>query len=190
MQRIVSPTRSQGFSLLELTVVVLLMGIVAAVTIPSVSATDHQRLAQAASEVAEAIRIARDEAIRTGDVYGIQISQTTQKITVYKADLGASPVGQEFILYHPIDKRLLNVTLSERTGREGVKIVNSQNPFYYAGYSRLKNLLFDAQGLPYWIITSSGTSYLLTDGTVELRYAGLDATVSVDAITGRVEIFQ
>ncbi len=166
------------------------MGIVAAVTVPGVSATDHHRLALAASEVAEALRLARDEAIRTGDVHGIQISQTTQKIAVYKADLGASPVGQEFVLYHPIDKKPLDFVLSDRVGFGDVRIVNTQSPFYYQGYTRLKNLLFDAHGTPYWIITSSGTSYLLTDGVIELRYAGLDSKVTVDAITGRVQITQ
>lgn len=190
MSRIASSRHSQGFSLLELAVVVFLLGIVAAVTIPSVSATDHQRLAQAANEVAAALRLARDEAVRTGEVHGIQISQTTQKIQVYKADLTASPVGKAFTLYHPIDKKLMNFVLDERAGISGVKIVNAQSPFYYEGYTRLKNLLFDAQGLPYWIITSSGTSYLLTDGTVELRYAGLDSKVTVDAITGRVAVLQ
>lgn len=65
-----------------------------------------RRLSPVAVALTAGAAVASAEAIRTGDVHGIEISQNTQKITVYKADLLSSPVGQAAVLYHPVTKHL------------------------------------------------------------------------------------
>ncbi len=177
----------RGYSLLELLAVVIILGIAASVAIPDISTTDPNKLDLAAEEVAQAIRFARSESLRTGEIHGVQISQNTQRVVAYKADLSTSPVSMEAILYHPVSKQRLDYDVDTGTMTSGVSITNTQDPFLYAT-GRRKNLLFDDTGLPIWIVNSTSTTYVLQDGTVQLSYGGDKRTVRVAQITGRVTV--
>ena len=163
------------------------MGVVAVAAIPDLRSGDDYRLDLAAREIAHAIRFTRSEAIRTGDVHGIQISENTQRTQVYKADLSADPVGKEYTLYHPMSKQPLDFDLDDHPLAQGVRITNTQSPFDY-GSIRRKNLLFTASGNPYWIITSSNTTYPLESCAIVLGYGSGTRTVTVAPITGRVTV--
>jgi len=179
--------RQRGYSLPELLAVVIILGIAASVAIPDISTTNPNRLDLAAEEVAQAIRFARSESLRTGDIHGVEISQSTQRVVAYKADLTTTPVSMAFILYHPVTKQKLDYEVDTASMTEGVRISNTQDPFLYAS-GRRKNLLFDATGVPIWIVNSTGTTYILQDGSVQLSYGGDDRTVQVAQITGRVTV--
>lgn len=179
--------RSQGITLLELLVVVSILGVVAVVAIPGFRSGDSQRLDLAAQDVAEAIRYARSESLRTGEIHGIQISQNTQRVVVYKADLTTTPVSQDYTLYHPVSRQKFDFDVDTRPMIAGVNITNAQDPFLYAT-GRRKNLLFDTQGVPIWIVNSTSTTYVLQDGMVQLSYGSGNRTVQVAPITGRVTV--
>ena len=72
-----------GFSLMELAVVVAILGIVAAVAMPNLAATDVQIVELAAAGVADAIRFARSEAIRSGTPHGVNTDAAGNRIRVY-----------------------------------------------------------------------------------------------------------
>ena len=179
--------RQRGYSLPELLAVVIILGIAASVAIPDISTTNPNRLDLAAEEVAQVIRFARSESLRTGDIHGVEISQNTQRVVAYKAELTTTPVSMAFILYHPVTKQKLDYEVDTASMTEGVRISNTQDPFLYAS-GRRKNLLFDATGVPIWIVNSTGTTYILQDGSVQLSYGGDDRTVQVAQITGRVTV--
>ena len=179
--------RSHGVTLVEVLVVVAIVGVVAVAAIPDLRSGDDYRLELVAQEIAQAIRFARSESVRTGEVHGIQISENTQRVVVYKADMATSPVGMALILYHPVARQPFDFDLDTHPLAKGVRITNTQSPFRY-GNGRLKNLLFTASGIPYWIVNSSGTTYPLLDGTVQLGYGNGSRTVTVAPITGRVTV--
>ncbi len=95
--------RQRGYSLPELLAVVIILGIAAAVAIPDISTTNPNTLDLAAEEVAQAIRYARSESLRTGEIHGVEISQNTQRVVAYKADLTTTPVS---IACHPLPSGL------------------------------------------------------------------------------------
>jgi prepilin-type N-terminal cleavage/methylation domain-containing protein len=177
----------RGYSLPELLAVVIILGIAASVAIPDISTTNPNKLDLAVEEVAQAIRFARSESLRTGEIHGVEISQNTQRVVAYKADLTTTPVSKAFVLYHPVTKLKLDYKVDTASMSEGVSITNTQDPFLYAT-GRLKNLLFDDTGTPIWIVNSTSTTYILQDGTVQLSYGGDDRTVQVAQITGRVTV--
>ncbi|MBC8212989.1 MAG: prepilin-type N-terminal cleavage/methylation domain-containing protein [Gammaproteobacteria bacterium] len=175
-----------GFSLLELTIVVFMLGIMAAVAIPNFSSTNPAKLDLAASEVMQAIRMARSESIRSGEMHGVTISQNTQIVTVQKYDLTTAPVLTEFKLTHPIEKQVYQFNLKTGSMTSNVEISNTQDAFLYSDFQRRKSLLFDRHGSPVWFFGSTDKIYQLMDGRVVLNYGGNTRTVLVAPFTGRV----
>ena len=180
-------SRSHGVTLVELLVVVAIIGVVAVAATPFLSNADPQRLERVASEIAGAIRFARSESLRTGQVHGVEISQDTQRIKVYRADLTTTPVSEAEILYHPVARQPFDIDLDTAPLMSGASIVNAQDPFLYS-MGRRKNLLFDASGLPIWIVNATGTTHILQDGVVQIEIGNLTRDVRVAPITGRVTL--
>lgn len=178
--------RSHGVTLIELVVVIAILGVVALVAIPNLFSGDVKRLDVAASEVAAALRYARSEALRSGEVHGVEINHATQRVVAYKADLSTEPVGMALILTHPVDRKPYDFDFDTAVMTSGVSIGNFQKPFqFFSG--REMSVLFNASGLPIWIDSTTSTTYPLLDGMVELDYGAQQRTVRV-ALTGRVTI--
>ena len=181
-------TAKRGFSLYETLVVVALLGLVATMAIPHLSPVDESRLDLAATEVANAIRFARSEALRTGEVYSAELYYDDERVIVSKANLATVPVSRDSILYHPVSKQLYDFNLEADAATAGVEITNSTHVFNYMTTSPGPILLFDALGTPVWIDTATSSVHQLADGVVTLGYRGLERTVRVAPITGRVTV--
>ncbi len=178
----------RGHSLVEVSITVALLGLVAAIILPVSQPADETRLDSVTNEIMQALRYTRDEAVRTGLVHGIEISQNTQKITVYKADMTGTTIGKEYILTHPLDKKPYQFQISDIPNSGGVIIANATNPFSYPGYTSLKNLVFDAAGTPKWTKLNDGSTYQLGTGSILLDYAGKQRSINISPLTGRVTV--
>ena len=177
-----------GYTLTELIVVVTILGIIAAIAVPDMSSASDEKLRLAAEEVASAIRFARSEALRTGEGHGLTVSQVTQQVTVKKYDLTTAPISTLYTLTHPIDKQPYDFNVNTKSGTRGVTISNAQDVFNYTGLGGRRSLIFDANGTPKWIVGAGPTTYLLSDGNIELSYGSRRRVVSVAPITGRVTV--
>lgn len=171
----------QGFSLLEMVIVVLILSIIAAIAIPHLSSTDPKKLDNAANEVAVAIRFAQAEAIRSKIPRGIYTDATNERIRVYSLS-AATPT---FDIYHPTDKKLYDIQLKTDAFVGGVDLVSAS--FVFAGAaSSSTNLDFSADGIPK--VTSAGADYMLTSGTITLSYRSQQRILSIAPMTGRVVV--
>ena len=179
--------RSHGVALPELLIVLCIMGIVAAAAIPIFSSDGTKRIDVAATEVATALRYARSEALRSGEVHGVEINQDTQHVVVYKANLTTNPVSMAAILPHPVDRKPYDLDFDTAMMTTGVIIGNDLDSFLY-GAVRNKNLLFDTTGAPIWIVSSTETIHPLQDGMIRLVYGTQQRTVRVAPYTGRVTV--
>ena len=178
-----------GYSLLELTIVVLIIGIMAAAVIPSFfSSTDQYKLDLVAEEIAQALRFAQNESLRTGQHYGATISQTTQTITVKKWDVSADPVTTELVPYHPVSKQSFVFDADGFSLASGVAISNSSDVFLYDSIGRRRSMIFDPDGYPVWIMNAGANVYRLRDGSVTLSDGENTRNVLIAPITGRVTV--
>ena len=182
-------TKSQAaFSLLELSIVVLIMGIMAIVMIPDSSPTSQQKLDLVASQIAQALRFAHSEALRTGEHHGVTISQVTQTITVKKWDMTTDPVSTELVPYHPVSKQSFVFDADGLTLAPGTSISNSSDIFLYNSIGRRRSLIFDPGGIPVWVLGSDDSVYRLIEGIVKLSNGQSRRDITVAPLTGRVTI--
>lgn len=178
---------SQGYTLLELMAVVTIVSVLAAVVLPGFRPADDDRLELAAARVAEALRFARTESIRTGEVHAVEILFDTEQLIVSETDMtkaspypAATPTDPASIRIHPITKQPFAVDFSQTLG---VDVLMA--PFSYATGDQ-RAVLFNAQGMPFF--KTAGTFYLLDEGLVQLELAGRQRNVRLAAMTGRVSI--
>jgi prepilin-type N-terminal cleavage/methylation domain-containing protein len=172
----------QGFSLLEMSIVVLILSIIAAIAMPNLASTDPVKLDIAAKTVATAIEFAQAESIRTKIPHGIFTDATNELISVYSLP-GSSPV---YNIYHPVDKKLYTIQLKTDAFVAGVNLV-SANFAFVGPFSSPNNLDFNTEGYPKYSVPF-GNDYMLTSGTITLSYQGRQRIVSIASSTGRVTI--
>lgn len=178
-----------GYSLLELTLVVLILGIMAAAVVPSFfSATGPYKLELVAEEIAQALRFAQTEARRTGQHYGATISQATQTITVKKWDITTDPVSTELVPYHPVSKKGFVFDADGFSLAPGVSITNASDIFRYDTIGRRRSLIFDKNGMPVWITNAGVNVYRLLDASVTLSDGDNQSSVMIAPITGRITV--
>jgi prepilin-type N-terminal cleavage/methylation domain-containing protein len=186
--QVIKHNQQAGFSLLELSIVVLILGIMAIVVIPDSAPSNQQKLDLAANQIAQALRFAHREALRTGEHHGVTISQVTQTVTVNKWDMTTDPVSSEMIPYHPVDKQSFVFDADTMSLAPGVSIVNSTDIFNYISIGRRRSLIFDPHGVPVWVLGSDDSVYRLLDGIVQLSDGQNRRDIAVAPLTGRVMV--
>ncbi len=170
-----------GISYIEIISVVVILGILAAVTIPNLSSVDPKKLELAAEEVAQAIRFSRVEAIRTGISYGVNFSSSNDTVKVYRR-LSRTAT---YDVYHPVDKKLYILNLATDSATAGVDFLSYG--IYYGGSGiNVSYLDFSTDGIPKF--TFLGRDYLLDSATITLSYKGQTRVIKVAPMTGRVTV--
>ncbi|MFW2403864.1 MAG: pilus assembly FimT family protein [Gammaproteobacteria bacterium] len=182
------PTRQRGFTITELLVVVIILGVLAAVVAPGIRSGSPDRVDLAAAEAAEAIRFARSEALRTGNVHGVFVEHNQNRVTVEKTDLSEEPVDGESVLYHPVTRQPYTFDLDDDKLMSGVTIGNTSDVFNYWFLGPRRRLLFDAQGLPVYMKPIAGETYHLMPASIIFELDGYERRVSIESYTGRVTI--
>lgn len=173
--------KKQGYTLLEITFVVAIIGIIAAAIIPFLSPGNTIKLDLAAEEITAATRFARNEAIRTGTPHGINTNTSTDHIRVYSKP-GVLPA---YDVRNPVDKKLYDINLISDIRLSGVSLDNAVFSFD-GGFNSTSYLEFNSDGIPKY--SSSGTDYMLTSASITLKYENHQRVISIAPMTGRVTI--
>ncbi|HEX7078191.1 MAG TPA: prepilin-type N-terminal cleavage/methylation domain-containing protein [Candidatus Eisenbacteria bacterium] len=163
--------RAAGFTLVEAVIVMTLLGILAWVAYPKLTATGEIRLDAAARRVAADLRYAQSRAIGTRVVHGLLFETGANRYTVYAPTVATPAVD-------PGDRaKPLRVDFARRTEYKGVTLVS-------ATFGATSGVSFDYFGVPR---DTSGVD-LAASGRVVLTYQGLSDTVLVAPGTGKVTV--
>lgn len=172
---------SRGFSLTELLLVVVIVGLVAAAAAPSLTNSDSHKLDLAANEVANVIRFARTESIRTGNPHGISAESSNQRIRPYIRGAFGFP---EYTVRNPVDKKLYNLLFDTDPNISDVAIASVAIDFIGLGSTTL--LGFNADGVPKY--QSGSTIHLLNSAEIRLGLGNDERIITVVPTTGRVTV--
>ena len=161
----------KGFSLVELIIVVTIMGILAWVAYPRLTATTEIKIDAAARRVAADLRYAQNRAIGTRVVHGLLFDAAAESYKVF-APTPATPAVD------PADRaRSLAVDFTRRPEFKGVTIVS-------AAFGATPGVKFDYFGVPR---DTAGTDIAAT-GRVVLACGALLDTIEVTPGTGKVTV--
>lgn len=172
-----------GYSLLELTIIVLIFGIMAAVVIPNFSSSDPSKLDLAAQELADAMRFARSESIRLGEPRGFQQQTAEKRIRLFRADTATTPWTLVYDVYHPVSRKLYDVELDDHPFARVDGI--AANRVYRGACNSAESVYFDAGGVPR---CANPETVLLDRFDVTLTLGSHSRIVSLNSVTGQVSV--
>jgi Tfp pilus assembly protein FimT len=170
-------------------VVVAVLAVAAAIVIPKADVASPAIVDAAASRVANALRFARREAMRTGAYHVVLLDTAAQTLRVYRLTTsGAVAEDTSTPVLHPVDMRTYNIGFANDPAGSAT-IVSAI--FKYQSGATTAYAAFGPDGAPadahgLWTPTLFVADPLQTDGVVTLNRGGVVKTVTVAASTGRV----
>lgn len=170
-----------GRTLLEMTIVVTLISLVAAVAVPSGSSLHLHRLNLSTSELAGAFRFSRDEARRTGVPHGVSLDVSANVVRVFRLDEAPDPNVRIFDIYHPVTKLIYAVQL-DAPPFVGVSLKGVGGQLIGA-CGDPDQIAFDAHGV---VRCSEPSTTRINNASVELTIGELSQSLTIDGYTGRV----
>ncbi len=147
-----------GFTLVELIVVIVILGILALMVIPSMSNSDNLKARAAARMVMADLEYAQSQAI---------VSQRQTTVTFNVAADSYTVSNASGPLIHPITKNTYAISLNQVRGMNSVAIAS-------AGFGANSAVTFDALGSPD------------NSGTISIAAGATTYYVTVAPVTGRV----
>jgi prepilin-type N-terminal cleavage/methylation domain-containing protein len=152
--------RKYAFTLVEVMIVVIIVGILAAIAIPMYTSAASVQLSAAANMVASDLEYAKSMAISTGKNYQVVFDTTAESYCIQTA--GATivhpvRVGQNYVVTFASDSRLDKVDITSTTFGTGDTI-----SFDYLGTPSVNNgeIVLTAQGGTMKVKIESVTGYI------------------------------
>lgn len=172
----------KGFSLAELLVVIVIVGIVASVAIPTFSSNNHKKVDVATNEVVQALRFSRNEAIRTGKHHGVRITSDQARVQVFWLDLSTATPTERLTVYDPLSKQIYERNINTLPVSAGV-LASADFLYAVAGVPEWA-VAFNSRGEP---MAASDLKPLIS-GDVVLNLNSSSKTITVAPLTGRVTV--
>lgn len=171
----------KGFTLAEMLIVTVIIGITATAAVPMMSSSDPQKLNVAAVEVANLLRFAQSEARRSGGYVLVDGKSAAGRLSLYNSD---SSGNLSSVINDPLTKRA--ATLDVSLFAPGVTLL----PQFLAGGSPYAQLLIGPGLTPLQVFNGVATNIgLLQPGSgVLLNGGGQSVAIGINELTGLVTL--
>jgi len=164
---------SSGFTIIEILIVVVLIGIAAMIAVPMMSSAGSIQIRAAANMIAADLEYAKSMAISRGQNFSVVFDKSAESYSI-KNQAGT-------VIAHPVKKGFdYAIDFGNDSRLDRVDIVDADfDP------DSSQTITFDYLGSPY---SGTGTSSPLNSGTITLQAGGITKRVRVVPVTGYISI--
>jgi prepilin-type N-terminal cleavage/methylation domain-containing protein len=174
--------RPEGFSLTEILVVVSILAILAVVAVPLLSSQDSKKLDVAAEEVGNALRVALNEAGRTGAYILVDAKTVSGHLKLYTSDAAGTPVSA---VSDPVSKRAVDIATAEAASSAPVTMTAR---FMQTGTPYLQLLISPTLQLRVFDGPAANKGALEAGSGIVLALGARTVTVTINETTGFVTL--
>jgi prepilin-type N-terminal cleavage/methylation domain-containing protein len=175
------PRTSRGYTLIEILVVVVILGIAGAMVIPAMGSTGILKTQGALRSIVSDITFAQSDAVAFQEKRAIVFDVTNSSYSLVQVP-GNTVDATTNTMYDPTKpggKWLVDFTADPRWGDARITAAD-----FGAGS---RTLIFDGMGGP---VTDASSSNPGPGGTITVTGSGASWTITVEAFTGRVTVVQ
>ena len=172
------PDKIRGFTLIEILMVVVILGIAAAAIVPQIGSRDDLKASAAARSLMADLIYAQNRAITTQKMIYATFDETSQAYELL------SNISPKTDLTHPLNKTdyVVRFGASGTNGLGDARLVS-------ANFDGEKTIGFDEMGAPYAVSMASGSVIQLMAGAIDIK-AGTAPTlrVSIEPYTAELTV--
>ena len=173
----------RGVTLVEILVVVIILGIAAAVVVPQIGSRNDLKCASACRVVMADLLYAQNRAIAQQSTTYVQFNPAGNTYSVMSA---MSPAT---VLTHPVNKTPYQVTFGTGGTHGFEDIVLQSASFASASGSGQLTVGFDELGVPQVYNSGTGTTNSMTGtGTIVIKCGTYSMTISIEQDTGEISV--
>jgi prepilin-type N-terminal cleavage/methylation domain-containing protein len=172
-----SGARRSAFTLIEVLVVVVILGIASAIVLPQVTSQDDTSAASAARVVMADLLYAQNRAIDMQTTHYVAFDTANQQYTLY------SSMSPATVLQHPVYQNNYVMTF----GQSGSNNISQSVTLSSANFNGQTTIAFDETGVPYSYNAGVATP-LSSAGTIVLTSGDYSLTISVAPDTGEITV--
>ncbi len=170
---------NRAFTLVEILMVVLILGIASAIIIPSLGTRDDLRASSAARAVMADLIYAQNRAIATQTKHFVRFTDDTYSL--YPSATMTTP------LTHPVNKTPYTVRFGANSSIDSWRTVTLGS--LSLGAAGRTILGFDEMGSPFAMIEPSGVEFPLSDaGQIPIACGTFTLTIYIEPFTGDVSV--
>lgn len=180
-----------AFTLVEILVVIVILGIASAIAIPFMGTRDDLRVTAAARNLVADLIYAQNEAITLGKPVYVRFDTTNNNYTLLTSPVNTGPNYGTPLIQPITQENYITQFGSSVRGYENVAIdAATRFDGIDASYTNETTLGFDEIGAPYaWDYSLNGQSDL-KDGQIVLTAGSFSITVTISPATGEISVGQ
>ena len=169
---------ARGFTLIEILVVVVILGIAAAIVVPAIGSRSDLKATSAARMLMADLIYAQNRSIAQQKTHYVRFDKTTESYEVLEE------ISPATVITHPVELGPFIVVLGPNGPSSSIKDVEIDDAVFDG-----KNILaFDELGTPYAYDAATKTKSPMTTGSVRLKCKDFTMSVVVEPFSGELRI--